>query len=85
MHGARFRPNQAGSDLIGTSQATPPITAPAIGATQNIHNCTSARSPTSAARPVLRAGLTAVLVTRMLTIQGCHVTNPILWDYNPTK
>lgn len=37
-----------------------------IGATQNSHSCESAQSPTISAGPVLRAGLTEVLVTGML-------------------
>ncbi|MCY1250766.1 hypothetical protein D9M72_644350 [compost metagenome] len=43
----------------------PPITAPISGATQNNHSCCSAQPPTNNAGPVLRAGLTEVLVTGM--------------------
>jgi len=44
----------------------PAIAAPIIGATQNIHNCAIAQPCTINAGPVLRAGLTDVLVTGML-------------------
>jgi len=40
--------------------------APAIGATQNSHNCEIAQSPANIATAVLLAGLTEVLVTGML-------------------
>lgn len=36
------------------------------GATQNNHNCPNAQPPANKAGPVLRAGLTEVLVTGML-------------------
>jgi len=42
------------------------MAAPIIGATQNIHSCAMAQPPTIRAGPVLRAGLTEVLVTGML-------------------
>ena len=41
----------------------PATTAPAIGATQNIQSCKIAVPPENSAGPVLRAGLTLVLVT----------------------
>ncbi len=37
-----------------------------MGATQNSQSCATAQSPTNTAAPVLRAGLTEVLVTGML-------------------
>jgi hypothetical protein len=40
--------------------------APAMGATQNSHSCSSAQPPTNSAGPVERAGLTDVFVTGML-------------------
>lgn len=40
--------------------------APTMGATQNSHSWPRAQSPTKKATPVLRAGLTEVLVTGML-------------------
>src|SRR3546814_8873809 len=43
----------------------PPSTPPTIGATQNSHNCCNAQPPAISAGPVLRAGLTDVLVTGM--------------------
>jgi hypothetical protein len=44
---------------------TPAKTAPAIGATQKSHSCSSAHPPTKSAGPVLRAGLTETLVIGM--------------------
>jgi hypothetical protein len=41
--------------------------APAIGATQNSHNCSKAQPPAKSAGPVLRAGFTEVLVTGIPT------------------
>ena len=38
-----------------------------MGATQNSHSCSMAQPPANSATPVLRAGLTEVLVTGMLT------------------
>jgi hypothetical protein len=43
-----------------------PIAPPSSGATQNIHSWESAQPCTNKAGPVLRAGLTEVLVTGML-------------------
>ena len=43
-----------------------PDKAPAIGATQNNQSCETFQPPTNTATPVLRAGLTEVLVTGML-------------------
>jgi hypothetical protein len=43
-----------------------PMMAPKIGASQKSHNWESAPPPTKIAGPVLRAGLTEVLVTGML-------------------
>ena len=40
--------------------------APAMGAAQNNHNCSMAHEPWKSATPVLRAGLTEVLVTGIL-------------------
>ncbi|KAG0752546.1 hypothetical protein G6F22_021826 [Rhizopus arrhizus] len=46
--------------------AMAPMMAPAIGATQNSHNCSIAQPPTNSAGPVERAGFTDVFVTGML-------------------
>lgn len=46
-----------------TGYSTPAITAPIIGASQNIHSWSTAAPPTNSAGPVERAGLTDVLVT----------------------
>src|ERR1700690_1214297 len=59
-YGAGFYP-ALGSNRAGYS--TPAIRAPTIGASQNSQSCSSAHPPTNTAGPVLRAGLTDVLVT----------------------
>ncbi len=43
----------------------PPMMPPISGATQNSQSCPSAQPPANTATPVLRAGLTDVLVTGM--------------------
>ena len=48
------------------------MAAPSNGASQNIHNCSSAQPPTINAGPVLRAGLTEVLVTDETAAGRCH-------------
>jgi len=47
--------------------SNPAMAAPITGATQNIHSWAIAHPPTIKAGPVLRAGLTEVLVTGMAT------------------
>ncbi len=48
------------------SEMRPPMMAPRMGATQKSHSWPMAQPPTKRAGPVLRAGLTEVLVTGML-------------------
>src|SRR6188472_3294100 len=71
FHSERFgRPTIGGSATsasISRRWTKPATNAPTIGASQNSHSCDSAQPPTNSAGPVLRAGLTEVLVTGMLT------------------
>ena len=68
--------------IMGGVSAVP--IAPAIGATQNIHNCSIAQPPTNTACPVERAGLTDVLVTG-IEIRWISVNaNPIEIGAKPT-
>ena len=73
----------SGSPAPSHAYARPAIAAPAIGATQNSHNCWIAQPPTNRAGPVLRAGFTDVFVTGML-IRWIKVRqNPIAKGANP--
>src|SRR5215218_6086082 len=56
----------AGSSL-SQRYRTPPSAPPISGASQNSQSCAIAQPPTNSAGPVLRAGLTEVLVIGMLT------------------
>ena len=61
-----------------------PSTAPIIGATQNSHSWAMAQSPTNTATPVLRAGLTEVLVIGIETRWISVSASPIGMPANPT-
>ena len=54
-----------------------------MGASQNSQSCSIAHPPTNSAGPVLRAGLTEVLVTGMLIRWISVSTNPIGIGANP--
>jgi hypothetical protein len=56
---------------------------PISGATQNSQSCASAHPPTNKAGPVLRAGLTEVLVTGMLTRWIITSASPIASGAKP--
>ncbi len=62
----------------------PAASAPTIGATQNSQSCDSAQPPTKSAGPVLRAGLTDVLVTGMLIRWISVSARPIASPAKPT-
>jgi hypothetical protein len=49
--------------------SSPAVTAPMIGATQNSRSWPMCSPPANSAGPVLRAGLTEVLVTRIVGIE----------------
>lgn len=67
----------------GRGRRPPPIAAPARGATQNSQSWDRAQPPTKRAGPVLRAGLTDVLVTGMLIRWIRASANPMARGANP--
>ena len=62
----------------------PAITAPTIGASQNSQSCDTYSPPANSAGPVLRAGLTDVLVTGIDTRWISVSASPIGMPANPT-
>src|SRR5580704_14761644 len=58
----------------------PATSAPRIGASQNSHSCATYSLPPNSAGPVLRAGLTDVLVTgidtRWISVRASPIGNP---------
>ncbi len=63
---------------------TPPSMPPMIGASQKSQSCVMAQPPTIRAGPVLRAGLTEVLVTGMPTRWISVSAKPMAMGAKPT-
>src|SRR5687768_9650637 len=70
--------------LCVTAYTAAAITAPITGVTINTHNWLNAHPPTKIAGPMLRAGLTEVLVTGMPTRCTSVSTNPMEIPAKPT-
>ena len=66
-----------------SDRSFPPSAPPINGASQNSQSCSIAQPPTNSAGPVLRAGLTDVLVTGMLTSGSASGASPIAIGAKP--